>query len=337
MTTGNLLSLFCGCGGLDLGFEQEGFTTGLAYDRRPDAVSSWNRNRKVPAARVMDIRGLTVQKMDEDYGEEFCPSGVIGGPPCQGFSIANRSGSRDDPRNDLAKVFFDLALKLNARKKLDFIVMENVPTIQGQRGGHILEDLLSLLNEHCFDAKYEVLDACNFGVPQRRKRLFLVATQRGRSVGSNWLAPEPSQSVMTVRKAIGHLPEPNWFKRGLDPKLNPHHENHWCMVPKSPKFFDGTLHEGFTANRSFKTLWWDRPSYTASYGNREVHIHPNCSRRLSVFEAMTIQGFPRKFVLNGSMSSQITQVSEAVPPPLAKAIAGSLVSSLSIQPAACVA
>jgi DNA (cytosine-5)-methyltransferase 1 len=331
MTKGNLLSLFCGCGGLDLGFEKAGYITGLAYDRRPDAVSSWNRNRKVSAARVMDIRGLTLEKLDSDNGGEFRPTGVVGGPPCQGFSIANRSGSKDDPRNDLAKVFFDLALQLNSRSLLDFIVMENVPTIQGQRGGEILQDLLLLLDKHGFDAKFRVLDAVNFGVPQRRKRLFLVATQKSSLSSSGWCPPEPLKSVITVRKAIGHFPEPNKFSRGCDPKLNPYHENHWCMVPKSTKFFDGTLVEGFTANRSFKTLWWDQPSYTASYGNREVHIHPNCTRRLSVFEAMTIQGFPREFVLNGSMSSQITQVSEAVPPPLAKAIAKSILASVNAQ------
>jgi len=331
MTKGNLLSMFCGCGGLDLGFEQAGFTTGLAYDRRPEAVSSWNRNRKVSAAKVADIRGLTLDKLDSDSGTEFRPIGVVGGPPCQGFSVANRSGSKDDPRNDLAKVFFNLALQLNARSPLDFIVMENVPTIQGLRGGGILEDLLLLLEQHGFDANYKVLDAVNFGVPQRRKRLFLVATQKNRFSRSGWCPPKPLEAVVTVRDAIEHFPEPRKFSRGSDPKDNPYHENHWCMVPKSSKFFDGTLREGFTDNRSFKTLWWDQPSYTASYGNREVHIHPSCARRLSVYEAMTIQGFPREFVLNGSMSSQITQVSEAVPPPLANAIANSILSSASFQ------
>ena len=79
--------------------------------------------------------------------------------------------------------------------------------------------------------------------------------------------------------------------------------------------------EGFVDKRSFKTLRWDEPSYTVSYGNREVHIHPSGKRRLSAFEAMQLQGFPKDFVLNGTFSDQISQISEAVPPPLAKAVA----------------
>jgi DNA (cytosine-5)-methyltransferase 1 len=325
---GKLLSLFCGCGGLDLGFEQAGFATQLAYDRRPDAISSWNRNRRVSVAKVRDIRELDLDTLDADNNSEFCPNGVIGGPPCQGFSIANRHGGRHDPRNELVRVFFELALKLNERRPLDFIAMENVPTIQGQRGGNLLQDILAMLDKSGFNAKFKVLDAVNFGVPQRRKRLFLVALPKAVPQGTGWFPPNPTGSSLTVRKAIGHLPEPKFFSRGWDPQQNPFHENHWCMAPKSVKFFDGTLTEGFTKNRSFKTLWWDQPSYTASYGNREVHIHPSGTRRLSVFEAMTLQGFPRKFVLNGTMSSQITQVSEAVPPPLAKAIAKSILSSM---------
>lgn len=330
---GKLLSLFCGCGGLDLGFEQVGFETALAYDRRKDAVSSWNRNRDEANSRVRDIRELTLARLDEDFGSEFHPVGVVGGPPCQGFSVANRQGSSSDPRNTLVSKFFDVALELHARNPLSFIAMENVPTIQGVRGGGILEQVSKKLNTRGFRVKHTVLDAVEYHVPQRRKRLFLVAIPKSTS-DFGWKPPQPTGLRRTVREAIKNLPEPTIFQRGWDAKNNPFHENHWCMAPKSEKFFDGTLVEGFTENRSFKTLWWDQPSYTASYGNREVHIHPSGTRRLSVFEAMTLQGFPEWFVLNGSMSSQITQVSEAVPPPLAYAVAKSVLQSLHPQSAA---
>ena len=102
------------------------------------------------------------------------------------------------------------------------------------------------------------------------------------------------------------------------------------MMPKSHKFFDGSLKEGHTSTRSFKTLAWNKPSVTASYGHREVHVHPEGTRRLSVFEAMKIQGFPRDYVLEGTLSAQIDQVSEAVPPPLAEAVAVSIRSALQI-------
>lgn len=325
-----LLSVFCGCGGLDLGFEQAGFSTSLAYDRRSDAVSSWNRNRKSENAKVRDVSRLNLHTLDQDYGSEFAPTGVIGGPPCQGFSIANRGGGSHDPRNSLVTVFFELALKLHARNPLKFIVMENVPNIVGSRGGGVLQEALKLLEARNFSVSYHVLDAADYGVPQRRKRLFLVAYNKNViDEDQCWSIPNAKSKRRTVRNAIEHFPPPTIFTRGLGSLKNEFHENHWCMAPKSPKFFDGTLVEGYCEKRSFKTLWWDQPSYTASYGNREVHIHPSGERRLSVFEAMTLQGFPKKFVLNGSMSSQITQVSEAVPPPLAKSIAMSIKTQLS--------
>ena len=108
-----ILSLCCGCGGLDLGFENAGFQTGLAYDRREDAVSSWNRNRSTKVARTFDVRDLNLDKLDSHYGSKFSPVGVIGGPPCQGFSRANRNGSEHDPRNQLVNEFFSLALDLD--------------------------------------------------------------------------------------------------------------------------------------------------------------------------------------------------------------------------------
>jgi DNA (cytosine-5)-methyltransferase 1 len=325
---GQLLSLFCGCGGLDLGFEQAGFSSTLAYDLRSDAVSSWNRNRGKKSANVGDVRILDLDSLDKKNGSIFRPRGVIGGPPCQGFSLANRNGHASDPRNQLVDIFFDLAIRIHHRSALDFIVMENVPAILGSRGGGLVAGLEQKLDSVGFSSSHTILDAVNFGVPQRRRRFFLVAFNKKRIEDSQWRPPVASNPQTTVRDAIFGLPEPTVFSRGSVPKNNAPHENHWCMTPRSQKFFDGTLKEGFNELRSFKTLSWDQPSYTASYGNREVHVHPNGKRRLSVFEAMRLQGFPDSFVINGTLSSQITQVSEAVPPPLAKAVAESVVTHL---------
>jgi DNA (cytosine-5)-methyltransferase 1 len=133
----------------------------------------------------------------------------------------------------------------------------------------------------------------------------------------------PNANV-TVRNVLSKLPEPTQFKSGLVADDIPFHPNHWCMVPRSKKFFSGELTEGYAEKRSFRTLSWDKPSYTVSYGNREVHVHPNGHRRLSMREALILQGFPEEYVLNGTLSSQVTQISEAVPPPLAYAIASAL-------------
>jgi DNA (cytosine-5)-methyltransferase 1 len=104
----------------------------------------------------------------------------------------------------------------------------------------------------------------------------------------------------------------------------PFHANHWCMVPRSDRFFDGSLEEGDLLGRPFRVLRWDEPSWTVAYGHREVHVHPSAKRRLSVYEAMCLQGFPKEYELCGTLSDQIRLVSDAVPPPLAEAIATSI-------------
>ena len=319
------LSLFSGCGGLDLGFEQAGFSTGLSYDIRQWSIASWNKNRpRKPVGRVFNITDLTLDKLDEHYGSIFLPTSVVGGPPCQSFTNANSHKRDDDPRTALVARFFDIVLDLHRRSPLDFVVMENVRELATARYEHILTEQIRRLDEADFQSRIEVLDAQNFKVPQARKRLFLVALNEREFRSLKWQPPEPSGDVVTVADAIRNLPEPTYFARGLRADEIAHHPNHWCMVPKSPKFGSDALQPGKSFGRSFKMLDWKRPSFTVSYGNREVHVHPSGKRRLSVYEAMLLQGFPADFVLSGTLSAQITQVSEAVPPPLAYAIANSI-------------
>ena len=328
-----LLSLYAGCGGLDLGFERAGFDVGLAYDIRESAVASWNRNR--PGAengRVGDLSLIRMKDIDGHHGGKFRPSGVIGGPPCQSFSRANHKRSDSDPRSLQVRRFFSIALRFHRyRRPLDFILLENVPELAQAREGKLLEREALRLKRNGFDVRRFVLDAVDYSVPQYRKRLFVLGLPDGSSAAEHWRVPSSMELARTVRQAIGGLPRPMHFRRELSTQDIPVHPNHWCMNPKSLRFFDGSLLAGSTSGRSFKTLAWDAPSVAASYGHREVHVHPEGRRRLSVFEAMRIQGFPDNFVLEGSLSAQIDQVSEAVPPPLAEAVAISVASAIGTQ------
>jgi DNA (cytosine-5)-methyltransferase 1 len=324
-----LLSLFCGAGGLDLGFEQAGYTVGLAYDRRTDSVLSYNHNRSKPShASVMDVTEVTLESLDEDFGSPFHPTGVIGGPPCQSFSRANTVHHEEDPRHDLPLVFARLLGKLNARSPVKFFVIENVTGLQSTRHAERLASFTAALGEAGFSLSQTVLTATDCGVPQKRQRLFIVGLNTKLFAGKTWSPPSltrPNPSDISVRSAISGLPAPAYFHRDLDRKTIPFHPNHWCMQPKSDKFTTpGRLTPGNGRNRSFKTLHWDKPSLTVAYGNREVHIHPDCHRRLSVYEAMQLQGFPQNYELLGSLSSQIIQISEAVPPPMAEVVATSV-------------
>ncbi len=327
-----LLSLYAGCGGLDLGFEHSGFNIGLAYDVRPHSIRSWNRNRKgVSRGHVADLRTIKFPDIDCHNGSKFIPTGVIGGPPCQSFSRANRSSSSDDPRSMLVRRFFSLALCFHRyRNPLQFMLMENVPELKNYQRGRLLDREIKRLERNAFDVSVFFADAASHSVPQHRRRLFLVAFPRCTRAMERWSAPSGNGQHKTVSDAIRDFPKPVYFNPDIDRNAIPFHENHWCMMPRSRKFLDGTLAEGKTSTRSFKTLAWDKPSITVSYGHREVHVHPSGMRRLSVFEALKLQGFPDNYVLEGTLSAQIDQVSEAVPPPLARAVAHSIRSALEI-------
>lgn len=323
-----LLSLFCGAGGLDLGFENADFEIALAFDKKADSIRSYNHNRPHNThGHCADVNTITLEKLDALWGKAFSPTGVIGGPPCQSFSQANRSITDTDPRHQLPLVYAQLLKQLNSRNPVKFFVMENVKGLRSGLHAHRLLLFKKALADAGFHVSEQLLNAADYGTPQKRERLFIVGLNRelfGKvefPVPGKVLEADRAPATETVLRG---LPEPAHFAKGADPSTFPHHRNHWCMAPKSPRFSNGTLKSGDSSHRSFKTLAWDKPSITVAYGHREVHVHPGCHRRLSVYEAMQLQGFPHKYELLGSLSSQIDQISEAVPPPMAEAVARSI-------------
>jgi DNA (cytosine-5)-methyltransferase 1 len=322
-----LLSLFCGAGGLDRGFEDAGYKIGLALDRKQDSVDSYNLNRPDAAvAQRKDLSDISVAALDDLYGSKFKPRGVIGGPPCQSFSQANVNQRDGDVRSALPDTFADIVIALHKRSALDFFLMENVVGLTLKKHVGTLELIEKKLGAH-FHVQRLLLNAKDHGVPQNRPRLFLVGLARKKGSKPTGLVLE-TQAWKTVRQTIEALPDPIHFRRGLDMTTSGVHVNHWCMAPKSPKFHqEGGVRVG-VKGRSFKMLTWDAPSIAVAYGHREVHVHPSGRRRLSVYEAMLLQGFPKTYRLLGTLSSQIDQVSEAVPPPLAKAVADALSRAL---------
>ena len=234
-----LLSLYAGCGGLDLGFERAGFEIGLAYDIRPHSVASWNRNRPgCPYGHIADLSTIHLCDMDRDHGSRFVPSGIIGGPPCQSFSRANHFRSDGDPRGKHVRHFLSIALRFHRnRSSLDFILMENVPDLAKAEGGRLLQRETARLEEHGLRVHTFYLDAVCHDVPQRRKRLFLLAVKEQECAFWGWSPPGGERTEKTVREAIGGLPQPALFRHGITKDEISVHPNHWCMTPKSPKFF----------------------------------------------------------------------------------------------------
>jgi DNA (cytosine-5)-methyltransferase 1 len=327
-----LLSLFSGVGGLDEGFRQEGFETQLAYDIEPACINTIQHNHRDVKAfhrNLSNTAAETIAAHWREYGEG-APAGLVGGPPCQSFSESNAHKNGDDPRDVLPRHYARILNGINKEFGLDFFVFENVPGLLDKSHVDLYRDFKERAREAGFLVSEGMLDAQYFGVPQVRKRIFVVGLNEKRYC-SKFQFPQQNEdeSPPTVRGAIEDLDEPVRYSRDLTPEdieRKAGHPNHWCMQPKSAKFDpeNDFLEPGVIKGRSFRTLAWDQPSYTVAYGHREVHVHPNCERRLSIFEAMRLQGFPDRYQLLGNLNRQIDMISDAVAPPVARALAAAV-------------
>ena len=328
-----ILSLFSGAGGLDLGFEQQGFQPILAYDIKPSAVETYNFNRpnrnlaKIANLNSPNIADVIIKEIDL-LGPSKRPIGIVGGPPCQYFSKGNKTARNvQDVRRLLPRRYAKILHKLNERYSVDFFILENVDGLAKPKHEEDFTTLLKLFDAAGFHTTWKVLNAYDYGVPQIRKRVFILGWNKQLYPPEVYKFPEGCSSALVVRDSIKDLDDPTYFRLGLNPDEFPVHPNHWTMVPRSKKF--GTpLPKGLSNSvRSFRRLGWDKPSYTVAYGHNEIHIHPNGKRRLSIYEAMLLQGFPKGktgYRLVGGLTEQVTLVSDAVPPPLASALAASI-------------
>lgn len=318
-----LISVFSGAGGMDQGFHQAGFRTIFSADNSEIAVNTFNYNFPGEASYCVDLGKTYVNNflaMLELASPNCKPKGIIGGPPCQGVSRGNIQSKSSDPRNSLMSTYIRLLNAVEEQYGIDFFVFENVPDLQSSRNSNRYKTLLSGLRKRFF-VHQKILNAADFGVPQNRERLFIVGINRKHEKAERFQFPFLNDTRITVRQTIESLPSPTFFKRGLCSNDISHHPNHWTMNPKSRRFSEP---EDVITGRSFRKLSWDKPSHTVAYGHREIHIHPNGTRRLSIYEAMLLQGFKSDFQILGNLSEQVTQVSNAVAPPVAFALANSI-------------
>ena len=333
-----IVSLFCGAGGLDLGFSQAGFRPVLAVDHDPAACRTFEHNHAQCRVLKRDLatapRRYIVDRLSE-LPNYVAPVGVIGGPPCQAFSVGNVHKKDDDPRSLLPRHYATHLAVLRKEFDIDFFLFENVLGLGSKNHEAFFAELKDLFERAGFSIQERILDAQDFGVPQRRKRIFVVGFNRKKHKINAFSFPKTVQHPpKTVKDAISGIPDPIFFARNLKPQQIPFHPNHWCMAPRSTRFFNGDLvcSDNGNKGRPFRVLKWNLPSPTVAYGHREVHVHPSGKRRLSVYEAMLIQGFPHGYTLWGNLSQQIRLVSDAVPPPLGKALAEEIRKALYVCP-----
>ena len=322
-----VLSLFSGAGGLDLGFRQAGFRPVLAVDIDPVAVATYRWNQPGTHVASLDITESNADDLVDLWtrinGDEG-PVGIIGGPPCQAFSVSNVHQKRGDPRRKLLANYANVIQAFTSSFGLDFFVFENVPGLTQKRHHRRYLDFKRLCKKAGYSVREKIVNAGRFGIPQNRKRVIVIGINRERYPDLALDPPEGDKQPAHARVVLEGLPEPAFCRRDLDAADIPYHPNHVTMVPKSKKFTNGMLEPGDHRGRSFRVLSWDKPSYTVAYGHREIHVHPNMHRRLSIYEAMRLQGFPHSYELRGTFSQQVQLVSDALPPPLGKGVAAAI-------------
>jgi DNA (cytosine-5)-methyltransferase 1 len=323
-----IVSLFSGAGGLDLGFQQAGFSLTFAVDLSSAAIQTHRRNFKGAVSVAADLEELGPDGVLAHLDGLLTPGesiGVIGGPPCQGFSRANTGSAANDPRNRLPLLYLQVVHALQGKYEVEFVLFENVLGIRDAKHSVTFRGIISRFREIGLTPDVNEYSALDYGVAQTRNRV-IISGFSDEAVARNFKPQKVAATDLTVRAVIGSLPEPAFFARDLDKSAIPHHENHWTMRPVSKRFYRPGGAD--RAGRSFRRLEWDKPSPTVAYGHREVHVHPEGRRRLSIFEAMLLQGFPSDFVLEGTLSSQVEQVSNAIPPPLAQSLATAIKAAM---------
>ena len=298
----NVVSLFSGAGGLDLGFINAGHKIVWANDNFEDAVKTYKKNigDHIVCGDIALIPSSVIPEHDI----------LIGGFPCQGFSLANSKRGEHDARN---KLYLELLRVLND-KQPKFFVAENVKGILSLGEGKIFQMIINDFENAGYRVKYRVLNAADYGVPQRRERVIILGVRNDVSmelaypISTHSEQPEKGKKPwVSIGKALAKIPEPE--------------EKHNLINHTGSKF--KLKFNGYMGNRAIDASK-PAPTVTArgdEKGGVVVLHHPNNHRRMSVRELASTQSFPIDFVFEGNNSSAYRQIGNAVPPKLAFAIA----------------
>jgi DNA (cytosine-5)-methyltransferase 1 len=333
-----VVSLFSGCGGLDLGFTQAGFSLVYANDNDPTMWETFEKNHKIS----VDKRSLLDVKSEEIPDAD----GIIGGPPCQSWSLAGEMRGIKDERG---RLFYEYVRVLRD-KRPNFFLAENVPGIVSSTHIQEFRAILAKLSSLGYDVVYKIIDARDYGVPQERRRVIIVGYKE--SVGIQFSFPAPTHTKLgepttkgektlkwvTLKEAIGDLPTPV-------PAKEKNKGNGDLAIPNHEYMMGGFSSIYMSRNRK---KGWNDQSYTIQAGGRHAPLHPSSTemkkigedkwafksnhpvyRRLSVRECARIQTFPDDFVFYyKNVADGYKMVGNAVPVKLAQALAIRIKSDL---------
>jgi len=329
-----LIDLFAGAGGMTLGFEREGFSSQLAVELDSVAARTYEKN----------FGGAVLAEPIEEV-DLFPPADVIiGGPPCQGFSPLGRD--RDPRSRSLLNRLWREYVRALRQARPQVFVIENVPEfVRSEQFEAFLRTSRRDPALRSYQIEYRVLNAANYGVPQRRRRGIVIASRIGPPIWpESTHGPEATllgvRQYATVREAIGDLPlEPNGMNWHVGRNPRAMSIERYRAVPEGGNRFDlarnrpDLLPECWRRKKTgttdvFGRLWWDRPAFTIRTEffkpEKGRYLHPEAHRPITHREAARLQSFPDDFVFEGSKIEVARQIGNAVPPLLAQAIAGSI-------------
>lgn len=323
----NIISLFSGCGGLDLGFEKAGFNVSVANEFDKNIWETFKVNH--PNTRLIegDIRNIK----EEDFPSEV--DGIIGGPPCQSWSEA---GSLKGIEDDRGKLFYEY-IRILKNKQPKFFLAENVSGMLADRHSEAVKNILEMFKECGYDVTLTLVNAKDYGVAQERKRVFYIGFRKDLNIKFNFPkgSTEDDDKKITLRDVIWDLKD-TAVPAGEKNQHNPNAIN-------NNEYFIGSYSPIFMSRNRVKS--WDEQAFTVQASGRQCQIHPqapkmikvatndfrfvegkeNLYRRMTIREIARIQGFPDSFkFIYKNTNDAYKMIGNAVPVNLAYEVASAI-------------
>lgn len=301
-----VLDLFCGAGGLSEGFKRAGFEIVLGIDSDKDALETFKLNHPKSEVICEDVSTITKKEIEEIIGAVKIDI-VIGGPPCQGFSMAGRRDPGDS-RNILIEQYLNLVSEINPR----LFVIENVKgllSMKTKNGESVIDNIINLAEEKGYFITIYPLNAADYGVPQKRNRVFLVGSKK-----KDFKIVPKEQKRISVKKILlekDEVPKTYFYSKKL------------IMGFKRREKRNKKLKRGF----GWRFLDLNEPSYTISARYYKdgcdalVKYSEDEIRKLTPEECASIQSFPKNYKFASGKIKTYKQIGNAVPPRLALNIA----------------
>lgn len=326
----NLISLFAGAGGMDLGFEKAGFNVAVANEYDKDICPTYRHNHKHTTLIEGDVRNIS----EKDFPKEVV--GIIGGPPCQSWSEGGSLGGIDDPRG---KLFYDYIRILKETQPL-FFVAENVSGMLTGRNKKAVDNILKLFDAAGYDVQYKLLNSNDFDVPQIRERVFYIGFRKDLRIDDFTYPTSTQGKALTLKDAI-------WDLRNSAKPALPKNKHRQDLEILNHEYFIGNYSTIFMSRNRVKS--WDEPAFTVQASGRQCQLHPQAPkmvkfgqndmrfvegkehlyRRLTVRECARVQGFPDDFeFLYTDVNMGYKMIGNAVPVNFACAVATQIMKCL---------